>query len=1634
MKKALRGIIICLVCALMLALPAKGAGADSALPEQRDAPFSEKREQEFVSPEMIRELARVHYARARGYYRRGEYSKAKAEFEEVLKLEPKHQGAQWYLKCAEGELDKYEKTFSGRLEKLKERKKAENLNNALDSIEKRSPEGQLRVERAGRRELEKEEAKLLKQVEKYQAEAEKVKKGKSIAARELGQLQKEKNDLEIEIKKYKQSLKKQERLIEQAQRESEQRASMRLKEVEAEKQQLAVQLDKLRQDQQAQLKDKIKKYEQSLRDKFGQEIANLNKKIESYEAAAKQYEAKAKQLEKTTQQLGQVQVEKADLQAKLEELRQEQQAQLKQEQQAQLKDELKKYEKALEDKLAQKEAQSDKRIDIYESKLAQLEEERQELEKIGEDTYKQTLELKKDYEEKANLQAKLEELRQEQQVQLEDELQKYEKTLEDKLTQKLTQFNDKIEQYEVKIKTLQQLLRSSQEQLSSVQDKLKEEPAPEKESAPLEDEQRLTKQQPTLQVQEKVEKQERLRLKREAEAKRQEEARLKKEEARLKKEQERKAKEERLAKLKAEKEAKERARQEEIAYQEAKKKIKQQQLQKKIGLHYTQGKKHFANKDYIASRKEFKDILIIDPKNQYALNALEKVNATEAREEKEYQRSKQEEEEAKRKKRQEEAQLKQEQERKAREEQLAKLKAEEEEKLRLKREAEPKQREQKHLEQERKVREKALERAQVELAKQARIKARQEELARIKAEKEEKLARIQAEKEEKLRLKREAEAKPQEEVRLEKERLHQLRLQNEAKKTALEEGELKLKAEKLRLEKEEELPEEVQGSASNKELRLHLAQGKIYFYREQYEQAIEEFKQTLLLDPEYPSVGEYIRKCQKGIEEQKHQQLQTKEKKTEQLQKTAELIKEEKQKGKQEKIKEFYKKGKMYFRRGLYSEAIACFEKVIELEGNPRIHYTPQAQEYIERVKTEMEEEKKEAAQGIAEEEAERKKDEEMQTLKAKERAQEEARRREEETIRRHYQLGKKYYGQRNYPMAIAEFNKIKEINPQHSYVSYAERYIEKCQQKIIQREEAELRAGMKKETKDLLKGKEIEIKKEEGLGENLLAQARWYYERGDYEQTIKICRAILELEPLNKKARSLLYKAELKQIKREQKQGSKEVEIDEKGMLATVAQTQVLSEEKKLPVKEREIIPIVKVPVIREKLKNPVTIDFRDVDLSYVLNFLADSTGVNIIPASGVSLEGKKVSIRMKDMPAENALKYILKNQGLSYRIEEDAVWVASPAEMDKEEVETRVYFLNRGSGMFTEFERAVGTGTGLGGASAISKITTIKDILEEAVDWPKNSKLVLDERSGALIISNTPANLQIIEDILYNLDITPIQVLIEARFVELQVTDVEQLGIEWKLAAPLGDKRRDGLDYTQWGTGTGWDFTAFTRATEGLNLTYSGVLTKPQFQSVLHALSETKSAKTLSSPRVTTLNNQMATIKVVDEWIYPTRYEFQVVQSDINGDGDFDDAGETIYSNVPVDFVTKDIGILLHATPNVGADGKTITLALVPEVSEGTAGYFSYSGSVSLPKFSSRTLSTSVVINNGDTVALGGLVKETATKTMTKVPILGDIPIIGNLFRKKNDSIVRTNLLIFVTATIISPSGEMIETVSQP
>jgi len=784
-------------------------------------------------------------------------------------------------------------------------------------------------------------------------------------------------------------------------------------------------------------------------------------------------------------------------------------------------------------------------------------------------------------------------------------------------------------------------------------------------------------------------------------------------------------------------------------------------------------------------------------------------------------------------------------------------------------------------------------------------------------------------------------------------------------------------------------------------------------------------------------------------------------------------------------LRRYFEEAMFLFESGKYKEAVMLFEKLIEVEkANNEAYFTPFAEIYIEKSKTRMVElmimeEKKWAkmkkdvvseAEAIAKKESEKNIQEEEAKKKIKEDSKKKELYEKELEIKTVFENAVGYYKSKNYPSSMVEFKKIKEMAPASPLTGQADSYIKSIRQEMKKNEEKILLARMeevsrvKREMEKEAGRRRLEIAKKDKEKETLkrIFEQRLKVKesrdrvrkitslmdsligsiRGDrFEEAEALVNKAMQEFPENEKFKEMLHYINMQKLKMEEDALKKARELTEEKMMLDVARKHILPEEKTVKLEsEKKITPIVRIPEIRRRLKIPISVDFKDVGLDYVLGFLSDTTGVNIVSSTGIDMTEKKVSIKIKDMPLEEALRYILKSQDLVYRIEEDAVWVATKDEISNENIDTRVYFLNQGIGRFAEFSTQAGSAANKSESESkpsevSSEVKTVKNILENSVDWPKDSKLTLDERTGALVISNTPSNLETIENLLYNLDITPMQVLIEARFLEVTVSDLDDIGIEWKLNGMWAmDKNRAGNDVYGVSKNSGVDFSNFSRSDEGFNLTYQGILSNPQFQAAMHALQEKQNAKTLSAPKITTLNNQTATIESVDEYIYPTRYEASLVQYDINGDGDFDDAGETEWVNVPQDFVTRNVGILLHVKPSVGADKKTITLALTPEVSEDTGASFTYSGSVTIPKFTSRNLSTSVMVKNGETVVLGGLIKETNTVVKTKVPVLGDIPLLGGLFRKSEDSKERKNLLIFVTATIMEKEQNKVASSDNP
>ena len=319
--------------------------------------------------------------------------------------------------------------------------------------------------------------------------------------------------------------------------------------------------------------------------------------------------------------------------------------------------------------------------------------------------------------------------------------------------------------------------------------------------------------------------------------------------------------------------------------------------------------------------------------------------------------------------------------------------------------------------------------------------------------------------------------------------------------------------------------------------------------------------------------------------------------------------------------------------------------------------------------------------------------------------------------------------------------------------------------------------------------------------------------------------------------------------------------------------------------------------------------------------------------------------------------------------------------------------------------------------------------------------------------MVANTPNNLATFEKILEVIDVVPSQIEIEARFVEVRQTDLDSLGFEWLLtddweiaqekgaSGPHVSRPRIQMDENASSGG----FTKLNRYFPQLSggeavaddfLTIASVLTNPELKLVLHLLQRQGNTDLLSAPKVTTKSGSEAVIKVVTEYIYPTEF---TVTGIAGGEGD---GGDALVGAVvePSGFEMREVGVILEVAPDVSPEGQMIDLTMTPQVvSEPIwknygSSYTDADGNIQQlnmeqPFFHARTVSTSISIYNGATVVMGGMITEKRTDVDDKIPFVGDIPLIGRLFRSRYEKSEKNNLLIFVTARLVDPGGREIK-----
>ncbi len=306
---------------------------------------------------------------------------------------------------------------------------------------------------------------------------------------------------------------------------------------------------------------------------------------------------------------------------------------------------------------------------------------------------------------------------------------------------------------------------------------------------------------------------------------------------------------------------------------------------------------------------------------------------------------------------------------------------------------------------------------------------------------------------------------------------------------------------------------------------------------------------------------------------------------------------------------------------------------------------------------------------------------------------------------------------------------------------------------------------------------------------------------------------------------------------------------------------------------------------------------------------------------------------------------------------------------------------------------------------------------------------KVLYGNEQNSLVVIDYPENVERVKEYLDMIDVPSQQVMIEARVVEVKLQKEHALGVNWQL---LADKKHMSLGRLDVGSSS-----TLGQFADGLkqNISYkntnyppiTGTTSESPFtfgifdeniNLILQTLANSLNTNILSAPRVTTVNNREAEIKVIQSlpWAEP---DVQV-------------SGESGSVTVSWTINFEEVGIILKVTPIIN-DDDNITMVLNPEVSDKVSDYSltvtqgSTSVPYTVPVIDKRSASTKVVVKNGQTLIIGGLIKEKITKGETKVPLLGDIPFLGYLFKSKKDTADKTELLIFISPTVITPEDSV-------
>ncbi|MGR5095009.1 type IV pilus secretin PilQ [Vibrio maritimus] len=417
-------------------------------------------------------------------------------------------------------------------------------------------------------------------------------------------------------------------------------------------------------------------------------------------------------------------------------------------------------------------------------------------------------------------------------------------------------------------------------------------------------------------------------------------------------------------------------------------------------------------------------------------------------------------------------------------------------------------------------------------------------------------------------------------------------------------------------------------------------------------------------------------------------------------------------------------------------------------------------------------------------------------------------------------------------------------------------------------------------------------------------------------------------------------------------------------------------------------------------------SINFQDMPVRNVLQLLADYNDFNLVVSDTVQ---GNLTLRLDSVPWTDVLDIILRVKGLDKRVKGDVVLVAPKTELDRQE--KQALEKNRLTEQIGQLEsqivkihyaNASDVAAMIGGEGAVSMLS-------------ERGSVAIDERTNSLLLRELPSNIKVIKSIIAELDVPVKQVQIEARVVTIKEGNVEELGIRWGVSSTNGNTTIGGSiesNLAAAGIGDGSleiddilnvNLPAISDNASSIAFQVASLGSNTLLDLELSALQNESKAEIISSPRLITTNKKSAYIEQGTEIPY--------LKSTSSG-------------ATAVEF--KKAVLSLTVTPQITPDNRLI---LDLDVTQDRVGEVLKTLEGETVAIDTQRIGTQVLVNNGETVVLGGIYQHSFSNKIDKVPLLGDIPGLGALFRRTYENIGKNELLIFVTPQIITPTPVVAE-----